>query len=370
MKQDIRRYFVSPSVAVPGRETVFTVVPREGAFYFSPDVDYHVSVTPMHVDRDAPEPDYHLHGEGGVLRFTHIFSSEGLHELRILPDGDAKGRLVLQLYAIGEDLADLIPMKGDFHLHTCRSDGKEAPAEVAAKCRENGFDCAAITDHNRYFPSEEAAEAYAGLATDLLLLRGEEVHTPTTNLHIVHVGGKRSVTERYVKAREEYEAEVDTIASGMANDTSIYRRRMAMARWAVDQIHAAEGLAILPHPYWIKNIYNINDAMLRRLFAEVDFDAFEIFGAQEVSGNNLAAAVFAELRENGLRIPVVGNSDSHGGDGDRRFGRLYTVLLAADRTREAVMDAIRAGRTAAVEMGADGEYRVLGSYRMVATLGS
>lgn len=66
MKQDIRRYFVSPSVAVPGRETVFTVVPREGAFYFSPDVDYHVSVTPMHVDRDAPEPDYHLHGEGGV----------------------------------------------------------------------------------------------------------------------------------------------------------------------------------------------------------------------------------------------------------------------------------------------------------------
>jgi predicted metal-dependent phosphoesterase TrpH len=60
-----------------------------------------------------------------------------------------------------------MPLRGDFHVHSRHSDGKEEPAVVCANYRRDGFDFLAITDHRRYFPSLRAIEAYKNIPTGL-----------------------------------------------------------------------------------------------------------------------------------------------------------------------------------------------------------
>ena len=53
-----------------------------------------------------------------------------------------------------------MPYMGDLHVHSCRSDGREDPAIVAANYRKAGFDFMALTDHERWYPSDDMINAY------------------------------------------------------------------------------------------------------------------------------------------------------------------------------------------------------------------
>ena len=97
-----------------------------------------------------------------------------------------------RIYALREDLFSRYPFKGDFHMHSNRSDGRECPGYVAGACRRIGLDFMALTDHHRYQPSLEAAKAHAN-GDDLRIYPGEEVHPPETSVHIVNFGGDHSV---------------------------------------------------------------------------------------------------------------------------------------------------------------------------------
>ena len=59
--------------------------------------------------------------------------------------------------------------------------------------REEAFDFFFLTDHNRMYTSEYAAKLYGEIPLGMQILRGEEVHTPGSLLHIVHAGGSESV---------------------------------------------------------------------------------------------------------------------------------------------------------------------------------
>ena len=85
-----------------------------------------------------------------------------------------------RVYAVADDLFSLQPYKGDLHQHSHHSDGKEAPAYVAAYNRKLGMDFMALTDHHKYAPSLEAIQAFEGLPIDLRIFPGEEVHAPDT----------------------------------------------------------------------------------------------------------------------------------------------------------------------------------------------
>ena len=45
-----------------------------------------------------------------------------------------------RVYSLAPDLLALRPLRGDFHMHSTCSDGKQPPAHVAARCRQIGLD--------------------------------------------------------------------------------------------------------------------------------------------------------------------------------------------------------------------------------------
>ena len=71
------------------------------------------------------------------------------------------------------------------------------------------------------------------------------------------------------------------------------------------------------------------------------------------------------MRERGLKIPIVGSSDSHGTDPAVLFGISRTVLFAKDTEFESIVEAIKGGYSTAVERPRGESNRVYGPYRLV-----
>jgi hypothetical protein len=187
-------------------------------------------------------------------------------------------------------------------------------------------------------------------------------------LHIVHVGGKESVCERYIHHREEFEAEVDEIEKGLSHVCELYRRRTAMAKWACENIRKAGGLAIFAHPCWQPRRYNVSNEFRDILFDEKIFDAFELLNGIHCRFNNMQVALWQEQCLKGNALPVVGSSDSHIHDSRTSgFARRFTVVFAKKNDTESILSAIRGGYSVAGEhpIEEDGEVRFYGSLRLV-----
>ena len=229
-----------------------------------------------------------------------------------------------------------------------------------------------MTDHNRYYPGGEIDEVYQGVKTGLTRVLGEEVHCPGSVVHIVHIGGKASVTERYVHDRVNYEKEIDEYITRVPKHIpDLYKERYAKAMWATDAIHAAGGLAIFPHPFWRpgnSKTYNICDEFAKILLNSGMFDAYELLGAMSQRDCNRSVALWADLRADGLKIPVVGSSDTHKLDKDSPFSYIFTICFARENTNDSIIDAVKQGNCVAVEMTEDGytiQHRCYGSLRLV-----
>ena len=371
----LENYKIYPVVLPKDTETVMTVVPAGRAFLFFEGAEYKIVVASVNGDEDF----YHdPHGlvrltataKDGILRFPYTFPGEGEH-LISLYYGEKK-LTDLTVYSLAEDLYRLRPLKGDFHSHSYRSDGKHDPAEAMSHYREEGYDFYALTDHNRYYPGGEIDEVYAGVEMDFVRVPGEELHTPGSVVHIVHVGGGESITARYVNDRETYEKEVDEFRPQVP--TSVpeqYRDRYARAMWASDRIRSVGGLAIFAHPYWRPGgrIYNVNDEFARILLTSGLFDGYELIGGMGADGNNRSVALWAELRaEAGLKIPVVGSSDVHCMEKADTFPYCFTVCFAEKNESGAIIEAVKEGRSVAVEAAGKDYSRVdrcYGSLRLV-----
>ena len=371
-----RIYAVWPSV-VPADETCqMTIAPTEKAFLLKENEEYRLTI--VHVDSD--EADYyhcssHVHltvtAHGGVLRFSYVFPDE--QEQLIILENSEKKLADLVVYSLKADLYGLLPLKGDLHSHSFRSDGQLDPSALAGHYREQGYDFQALTDHNRYYPGGEIDETYEGVHTGLTRVYGEEVHAPPSIVHIVHVGGKSSVADLYVHHREAYDREVEQYRQKIPADLpEKYRERYALAMWATDKIHEAGGLAIFPHPFWrpgASKMHNVCSEFARILLKSGMFDAYELVGGMGQVGNNESVAMWNDLRAEGLRLPVVGSSDVHGLEKSNEFPHLFTICFAQEKTNDAIIDAVRNGSCVAVE--ATGEeygrhYRCYGSLRLVA----
>ena len=139
--------------------------------------------------------DYTAHEAEQVLMLDLFFPHEQEYQLHLFCLAGGQETLVscLAVFALEADLLACLPWKGDLHLHSIRSDGKDTPQHVAAACRRIGFDFMAITDHRRFEPSLEAIAAYADVPVDLTFYTGEEVHAPDNPVHIVHKIGRAHV---------------------------------------------------------------------------------------------------------------------------------------------------------------------------------
>ncbi|MHB8620504.1 MAG: PHP domain-containing protein, partial [Chloroflexota bacterium] len=74
-------------------------------------------------------------------------------------------------------------LKGETHLHTLHSDGRDGVAEMFRACHRAGYDFAVLTDHNTLSGSPEALAAGTALpagalvGTELTTFRGHAVCT-------------------------------------------------------------------------------------------------------------------------------------------------------------------------------------------------
>ena len=369
-----KNWSVFPSVMVADKPCEMVISANERAFFFQDGEEYTVVIISVNGDEfNYYNPQTHKTlsavAAEGVLRFTFAFVGEGEH--KIVVKKNDKSLAELFVYSLYDDLYELVPLRGDFHGHSCRSDGKRDPVALAGHYREQGYDFFSLTDHNRFYPGFEVDEAYEGVKTGITRIQGEEVHSPGSDLHIVHVCGETSVAAQYCDDREKYDSEVAECMSRVpANIPERYKNRYAKAMWATEKIHEAGGVAIFPHPYWIpgSSVYNACDELSKILLKSGMFDAFELCGAMRADGNNRALALWQELRVDGYDIKVVASSDVHSIQNSFSFPNSFTVCFARENTREAIKEALLNAKTVAVE--AEGveysrHYRTYGSLRLI-----
>lgn len=324
--------------------------------------------------------------EDGCIRFTHTYKDEQEHFVEIIKDGKRVVRL--SVYSLNEDMVGRYPFRGDLHMHTCRSDGHQAPAIVAAEYRKNGYDFLAITDHDSYYPSLEAINAFKDAPVEYTLVTGEEVHLEDNDIHIVNFGGKYSVNALMpgdhhidvgpdkelrsldgecpeIISVEEYKRQVNELAETLDIPEGIEKFTYASCVWIFNHIKKADGLGIFCHPYWISNVFQVPETLVEHMMETQPFDAFEVLGGEAYyQQNGFQAARYYDDRAKGRRYPIVGSTDSHACvDNDEAFVA-STIVFAFENTREGLISAIKDMYSVAVD-SISKEHRLVGETRFI-----
>ncbi|MCL2494211.1 MAG: hypothetical protein FWE98_00970 [Oscillospiraceae bacterium] len=402
---ELRNYDIFPKVVPVGKTSVITIKPlgRHAAFSRG---GYRLSICPL--DEGAPSQypdrpnDFEYDAapdEDGCIRFTFEFFSEQQYFVRLI---SGKFKLQLSVYAVEEDLAGRYPFRGDLHLHSFRSDGRQAPEVVAADYRKTGYDFLAITDHHRYYPSLDAIEAYEDVPIELCLVPGEEVHLPSddkqdqprqhlNSVHIVNFGGDYSVNalvhdedagsssdedprravipnpppvrswEQYWREVDQYMFTIDIPASLQGSERWTY----ASCHWIFDQIKRGGGLGIFCHPYWIANVFHIPPAFVGAMMESHPFGAYEVLGGENnFEQNGFQSAGYYLDWAKGRRYPIVGSTDSHNSVGSRNSHLCCTYVFSPENGRAALIDSILNFYSVAVDT-IDEMPRFVGEWRFV-----
>ncbi len=376
----VDRFFQTvPKIVPADKETTIRIISSYEDFP-KPDHSYRVIYSP--VGRYAvksgwvkaePEP---INPRDNVFEIRKFFEGEQEHIFRIeeiTPDDKVRTIGTFHVYSLNPDLLALRPYKGDFHMHSFRSDGRESPAYVAGACRRAGLDFMALTDHRNYGASLEAIDKFRNLPVDLKIYPGEEVHPPDNPVHIVSFGAREGISELYRPDDTSYRKEVQAIMNKLGKlPAGVDRFQYASTLWAFQKIRQRGGLAIFAHPYWRPGNANyISYALVDYIFETRIFDAVELISGfewaelHEVDVNNLQLARYLEARSRGYRIPVVGISDSHGSEYYDTFGRYYTICFAASTELTDLIKAIKEEMSVAVETPAGALPRAYGPFRLV-----
>jgi len=375
------RYFeVLPKLVLADTEATIRIISRYETFP-KPDCTYRLTYTPVGRYavksgwvKAAAEP---IVPQNNVFEIRRLFESEQEHIFRIeevKPDGKAREVGTFHIYSLKPDLFALRPYKGDIHMHSYRSDGRETPGYVIGAGRRAGLDFMALTDHYNYAASLEVIELFKNLPLDLKIFPGEEVHPPDNPVHFVSFGAREGITELYRTDQTVYRQEVQSIMNKLGNlPPGVDRFQYASSIWAFEKIRERGGLGIFAHPYWRPGNANyISYALVDYIFETGIFDALELVSGfdwsdlQEVDVNNLQLARYIEARSKGQKIPVVGISDSHGCEVSDMFGRYYTICFAPSAELADLIKAIKEARSVAIETPAGKLPRAFGPHRLVA----
>lgn len=367
MKRELLLYDVYPKVFLVYELSRITIASTDYSTHFKEGVPYKVVIVPMGkglYHGSKPFDQIEVCEKDQKLMFEYAFGEEQEYYLRIL---DEEGNRVVQLsvYAVKQDLYERRPYRGDLHVHSCCSDGRESPEFVCGMYRQTGFDFLAITDHYQYEPSLRAIEAYKDVPLGLTILPGEEVHAPNNVVHIVHFGGEWSVNALWREHKEKYFEEVAAIEKTLTCPEGVDSFTYASCLWVYSKIKEAKGLSIFAHPYWVENAYNVPIAFTKYHLEQKPFDAFELLGGQTTHENNMQWAFYNEMRAKGLdTIPVVGSSDSHSTLINDWFNEAKTIVFAKANAKEALFEAIRNQYSVAVESRYGESERIHGNYRL------
>ncbi|NLO82402.1 MAG: hypothetical protein GX094_05000 [Clostridiales bacterium] len=371
-----RRYYdVYPKLVPADSESVVKIVPLYDHCKFDEDAEYEVKITSMDSchSQKGEERGYTtvLKPSNGILEVRHCFEGEQEHVLLISvrSNGEEKEIGAFSIYSLKDDLYQRRPYKGELHIHSNLSDGKESPEYVAAACRRIGFDFMAVTDHKAYQPSIRAKETYKDVDIDLKIFPGEEIHLPGVEVHIVNFGANYSISQYVEENPDKYMAEVEAVANNIDDlPAGVDRYEYAACVWCFKKIREGGGLGIFCHPYWVyERRYNVSPVFTDYMLEKHPFDAYELLGIGgiQVDSNMLQVAHYNEQRAKGNQIAIVGCSDAHGCERDVSFGWVYTMVFSKGLEVEDIKEAIKNYYSVAVEKVPGCPVRVFGPWRLV-----
>jgi len=198
-------------------------------------------------------------------------------------------------------------LSGDFHVHGFPGDGGLPPWSLREEARFAGIDVFGQTNHNQVFTGRLGQ--WSAADREPLVVAGEEI----TN------------------------AEYHMIALGISTAVSADQP----AASAIADVHAQGGVAIAAHP--IAGFHGWDDEAVAMLDGvEV---AHPIIHSRKGARGEIMT-FYERARRLNPDIAVIGSSDVHT---TPTLGDCRTLLFVRDATRAGVMDAIRAGRTVAID---------------------
>ncbi len=373
MKPEIQYFDISPRIVRADSSATVRIEPIFEHSRFDSEAQFEVTHKPMEdigsLSSFREENRFTCEPNQGALEFKITFEGEQEHSLLI--ESKSNGRRVtvgdFRLYSVAEDIFSRRPFKGDLHIHSNRSDGREGPGYVAASCRKMGLDFMAVTDHGKYEPSIEAQESFKEVDIDLRIFRGEEIHPPDNPIHIINFGGSASVNHMFTTPEYRHEVEALQKKSGpLPNDLDPYY--YASSLWCFDRIRKTGGLGIFCHPYWVSsNRYHIPGSLTSKLFEERPFDAYELIGGyqtDEVESNMLQVLRYQDESTRGAPLPVVGVSDAHGCDHGSLFGWYYTIVFSPSNNLEDLIESVKQCYSVAIEHLPNTTARAHGPFRL------
>lgn len=213
-------------------------------------------------------------------------------------------------------------LKAQFHAHSLNSDG-ELPAEaVARQYAHHGFDVLTISDHwtmTKLDPPD-----------GLLLIPGAE-------LMVDPVGGPMCPEFLAIGIDEVTEEPNGNRDNWYPFENSVIKT-FATFQDGHDYVRAQGGATVLCHPSW-------SGLPSESVFAAHMLDGIELWNASAHRENERgdSSYVWDLALDTGLSFTPFGTDDSHYPAFD--VGDAWTMVRAAERTREAVVAAIIAGHT-------------------------
>jgi len=202
---------------------------------------------------------------------------------------------------------EYVVLEGDFHVHAFPGDGALAPWTLRNEAARRGLDVFAVTNHNRTFTAR-FAQWMAARSSGPIIISGQEITNPS--YHLIAVGVEHTVN-------------ADQPAKG-----------------AIADVHAQGGVAIAAHPIAKFHGYD-DDATVAAL------DGTEAaHPADEASGQQSFTQFFERARTLKPTMAAIGSSDFHV---TPELARCRTFVFAREATAAGVIDAIRTGRTVAID---------------------
>ncbi|MEV8533803.1 CehA/McbA family metallohydrolase [Streptomyces sp. NPDC051211] len=203
--------------------------------------------------------------------------------------------------------------RGDLHLHTVHSDGQRTVEHLIADARRAKLDFIATSDHNT---SSTGVSWRGNVPADLLVLNAEEVTTRHGHWLAVGLPQGEWVDWHYAPS-----------------DAGVLDKH-------IRRLHSLGGLAVVAHPltpgpgaFWEFGLDRV--------------DAMEVWNGPWTLDDAANIALWHAMLCLGKRIAGLGNSDAHS-PGDV-VGEPHNVVHAAGLSAPALLDALRRGRSYAVE---------------------
>jgi predicted metal-dependent phosphoesterase TrpH len=204
-------------------------------------------------------------------------------------------------------------LEADFHAHTRFSDGFLSPFDLVIQAQRRGLDALAVTEHNITFPGRMARWFSRAVGGPSILV-GEEITTRRYHLHGIGL-----------TSRVDASAPLPEVLA---------------------EIHRQGGVAIAAHP-----IGRYQPAFE----AELDhIDGAEVLHPIAFNRDDGRSWRWTEMRDfyeralaSGHRLTAIGSSDYHAFS---PLGVCRTLVFAKDDSAEAVLDALKAGRTVVYDL--------------------